>query len=111
MTDETLPFPFRFPEPGEDTTHAGLCQECVNAPIVQTPCPHTTAIIPFVKHAEKPVEDEEGSGIRAARPAVNEPSERGECEVCGMWAVEHKDENHPYTPTGRKPKFIVGAKR
>ncbi len=111
MTETTLPFPFRFPEPGENTTHAGLCQECVNAPIVQTPCPHpasTAAIIPMV------VPDEEGLGILKARPASQEPSDKDGCEVCGLWKVEHADAGHPFVHVGRggrRPKFIAGAKR
>lgn len=115
MTQETLPFPFRFPEPGEDTTTAGLCKTCLDSPIVQEPCPHTTAIVPCVKRADVVPADEEGSGIRQARPAANEPSERGGCEVCGLWAIEHisSEHGHPFTPMrgGRRPKFISGAKR
>lgn len=101
MTETTLQFPFRFAEPGEDTTHAGLCVQCVNAPIVQTPCPHTAT-----------TPDEEGSGTHPAKPANNEPSEKGGCEVCGLWQVEHTDAGHPFVHVGRGgPKFIAGAKR
>lgn len=108
MTDETLPFPFRFPEPGEDTTAAGLCKVCLDAPIVQTPCPHEgLALAPALPPA--PVERDV---VKPMRQATNEPTERGGCEVCGGWPVEHAhgEIDHPYAPRPGK-KFIVGAKR
>ena len=111
MTDTALPFPFRFPEPDEDITRAGLCQECLNAPIVQTPCPHSVTI-PMSSVSVMPATPEEGEGKVVARPATNEPSMKGECEVCGLWAVEHEDKEvgHQFTPIG-KTRYIADAKR
>lgn len=88
--------PFRYPKDARDRDRAGLCEECLDSPIVQTPCPHgTLAIVPI-------------PDMHSARPADNSPSENGGCSVCGCWLDEHQaagiEFDHPYEPTARRAR-------